>query len=122
MFVIDASERGRVRFVVMDNDEQRRHKVMERNDEKLRQFGKDLRRQEPRDADDTLAGFVGAARCLDKCRASLLGLEGEYQYGCPMDQSFLREAGISKEEFKKFVASGASDEEVEEWLTAQAAK
>ena len=95
---------------------------MERNDQKLRQFGKDLRRQEPRDADETLAGFEGAARCLDKCRASLLGLEGEYQYGCPMDQSFFREAGISKEEFREIVASGASDEEVEEWLTAHAAR
>ena len=95
---------------------------MERNDQKLRQFGKDLRRQEPRDADETLAGFEGAARCLDKCRASLLNLEGEYQYGCPMDQAFFKEAGISKEEFREIVASGASDDEVEEWLTAHAAK
>jgi hypothetical protein len=39
-----------------------------------------------------------------------------------MDQSFFREAGISKEEFREIVASGASDEEVEEWLTAHAAR
>jgi hypothetical protein len=29
---------------------------------------------------------------------------------------FLKEAGITDDEFKKFVATGATDEEVEDWL------
>ena len=33
-----------------------------------------------------------------------------------MDQMFFQEAGIQDEEFKNLVATGASDEEVEEWL------
>jgi hypothetical protein len=53
------------------------------NEEKLKGLAKDLRNEEPRYASKELAGFQGAARCLDKCRASLLGWQGEYQYGCP---------------------------------------
>lgn len=69
-----------------------------------------------------LAGFEGAARCLDKCRATLLGCNGEFRYGCPMDQMFFEEAGIDREEFKAIVATGASDEEVEHWLKEHAGK
>ena len=89
---------------------------MNLNKEKLKPLTTDLREQEPRSANLKLAGYGGAARCLDKCRASLLGCEGEYMFGCPMDQQFFREAGINKEEFRAFVASGASDDEVESWI------
>ena len=51
----------------------------------------------------------------------LLGHEGEFRFGCPMDEEFFREAGVSKSEFKDFVATGASDEEVEEWLKGRVA-
>jgi hypothetical protein len=37
-----------------------------------------------------------------------------------MDQMFFEEAGIGKQEFKSFVATGASDREVEEWLKEHA--
>ena len=90
------------------------------NEEKLKALAKDLRKTEPEHASKKLAGFEGAARCLDKCRASLLGWQGEYQYGCPLDQMFFEEAGIDQEEFKNFVATGASDQEVEGWLKEQA--
>jgi hypothetical protein len=86
------------------------------NEQKLKTLAKDLRKEEPRHVSKRLAGFDGAARCLDKCRATLLGWNGEFQYGCPMDQMFFQEAGINKEEFKSFVATGASDAEVEHWL------
>ena len=86
------------------------------NEQKLRTLAKDLRTDEPRHVSARLAGFEGAARCLDKCRASLLGWQGDYQYGCPMDQMFFREAGIDKDEFKNLVATGAADVEVERWL------
>ena len=61
------------------------------NEQKLKTLAKDLRKEEPRHVSKRLAGFDGAARCLDKCRATLLGWNGEFQYGCPMDQMFFNE-------------------------------
>lgn len=90
------------------------------NKEKLQKLAKDLRKQEPRPASETLAGFEGAARALDKCRASLLGWEGDFRYGCPMDQMFFDEAGITKTQFQEVVSAGASDHEVEQWLQQKA--
>lgn len=92
------------------------------NERKVISLAKDLRKEEPRHASEELAGFEGAARCLDKCRASLAGWQGEYQYGCPMDQMFFEEAGIDKKEFKHFVATGATDAEVEQWLKEHAGR
>jgi len=92
------------------------------NEAKLKTLAKDLRKEEPRHVSKRLAGFDGAARCLDKCRATLLGWNGEFQYGCPMDQMFFQEAGIGKEDFKNFVATGASDSEVEHWLKEHAGR
>ena len=87
---------------------------------KLEQLAKDLREQEPRAAYEKLGGFEMAARTLDKCRASLLGIEGEYRFGCPMDQEFFREAGIERNEFEDLVGTGASDQEVADWVKEQA--
>jgi hypothetical protein len=92
------------------------------NDQKLKGLARDLRKEEPRHASMRLAGFEGAARCLDKCRATLVGWNGEFQYGCPMDQMFFREAAVDKDEFKDFVATGASDHEVEQWLKEHAGR
>lgn len=92
------------------------------NEQKLKTLAKDLRKQEPSHVSKRIAGFEGAARCLDKCRATLLGWNGEFNYGCPMDQMFFEEAGINKDEFKNFVATGASDDEVEQWLKEHAGR
>ncbi|MGN6552919.1 MAG: DUF5069 domain-containing protein [Verrucomicrobiota bacterium] len=86
----------------------------------LKQLAKDLRQEEPRPADLELGGLEGGARVLDKCRATLVGTEGEFQFGCPFDQSFARNAGIDLNEFKDIVATGASDEEVADWLRLNA--
>ncbi len=90
--------------------------------EKVRTLAKDLRKAEPRPAYQEMAGFEMAARCLDKCRATLAGTQGDYTYGCPMDRGFLDEAGISVDQFRDFVATGASDQEVEEWLLQRAGR
>jgi hypothetical protein len=84
--------------------------------EKLKELTRDLRREEPRSAHETLGGEPYAARTVDKCRATLLGINGEYQFGCPMDQHFFEETGINQEEFKGFVGTGASDDEIGEWI------
>lgn len=93
---------------------------MKTNNEALELLAKDLRKQEPRPPDERLGGFQMAARCLDKCRASLLDRQGDFTYGCPMDQQFFQEAGVDRNEFKDFVATGASDEEVAQWIEEHA--
>jgi hypothetical protein len=90
------------------------------NEQKVKGLAKDLRAEEPRHASKRLAGFEGAARCLDKCRATLVGWQGDFRFGCPMDQMFFEEACIAEGEFKAFVATGASDQEVEQWLQEHA--
>lgn len=77
---------------------------------------KDLTKEYPRSPRDTLAGYVIAARMLDKCRAVLAGTAGEYHFDCPLDNQFLGFAGIAANEFKAFVATGATDAEVAAWI------
>ncbi|MDB6124779.1 MAG: uncharacterized protein JWQ71_3772 [Pedosphaera sp.] len=94
---------------------------MKTNIEKVKQYARDLRKEEPRSPGEELGGYELAARCLDKCRATMLGWQGDFQYGCPMDQEFLSTSGIDAEEFKAFVATGASDAEVDGWIRKHAA-
>jgi hypothetical protein len=63
---------------------------------------------------------VIAARALDKCRAEILGWQGEYHYACPLSHYFLDYACIDDQEFKEFVATGATDAEVAEWISKKA--
>ncbi|MGD1089888.1 MAG: DUF5069 domain-containing protein, partial [Verrucomicrobiota bacterium] len=55
---------------------------------------KDLTKEYPRSPRVTLAGYVIAARMLDKCRAAISGTLGEYHFDCPLDRYFLQFAGI----------------------------
>ena len=68
----------------------------------------------PRSPRQTLAGYVLAARAVDKCRAVLAGWEGEYHSNCPLDQRWLKFAEIDYDEFRSFVAAGATDDEIVE--------
>jgi hypothetical protein len=88
--------------------------------DKLKSLAKDLRKDEPRPAHEELGGEQYAARALDKCRASLVGLNGDYTFGCPMDQHFFSDTGIKSEDFQKFVATGATDQQVAEWIEQHA--
>lgn len=93
---------------------------MQKNLDAVKKLAKDLRTEEPRSAEDELGGFPLAARCIDKCRATLVGQQGDYMYGCPMDQKFLRDAGIGAEELKYFVATGATDDQIAHWIEEHA--
>ncbi|MDB6110118.1 MAG: hypothetical protein JWR69_1868 [Pedosphaera sp.] len=92
------------------------------NKEKLRLLAKDLTKNYPRSPRETLAGYVLAARCIDKCRAVLNGTQGEYHYDCPLDKRFLQFAELDPEALKAFVADGATDEEVSRWIGEHAKK
>lgn len=90
------------------------------NQEKVKLLAPDLTKQFPRSPREMLAGYVIAARAVDKCRAVLTGTSGEYHSGCPLDVMLLDFAGITYESFKDFVATGATDGEVAEWITKNA--
>lgn len=88
--------------------------------EKLKSLAKDLTRDFPRSPRETLGGYVLAARMLDKCRATLNQTNGEYHFNCPLDKRILEFTGIDADAFKDFVATGASDQEVGEWIKSHA--
>jgi uncharacterized protein DUF5069 len=83
---------------------------MDKNLEKVKLLARDLRggKQFPRSPRATLAGYVLAARAVDKCRAVLVGWEGEYHSNCPVDQRWLKFAEIDYDDFRSFVATGAT--------------
>jgi hypothetical protein len=61
------------------------------NTDKLKQLALDLRKTPPHSPRDKLGGFVIAARMLDKARANLLGINGEYNfYPCGLGAYFGR--------------------------------
>ena len=82
----------------------------------------DLSNTFPRSPRATLGGYVIAGRTLDKCRAVIACTAGDYHFDCPLDQLFLTFAGISAEDFKAVVATGADDAAVAEWIQANAEK
>ena len=83
-------------------------------------LAKNLSKDYPRSPRETLGGYVIAARTLDKCRATLAGTPGDYHFDCPLDNFFFAFAQISADDFKNFVATGASDEEVAKWIEQKA--
>lgn len=84
--------------------------------EKVKQLARDLRKGPPRSPKETLGGYALAARAVDKCRAVLVGWEGEYFSNCPLDQRWLSFAAIDYHEFRAFVATGAIDQQIGAWI------
>ncbi len=77
---------------------------------------KDLTVEAPRSPYERINGFAILARTIDKCRAVIAGQNGEYHFNCPLDQVLFGWKGIDAEEFKAFVATGATDEEIGNWV------
>jgi hypothetical protein len=87
------------------------------NEEKLKSLARDLRKTPPRSPREVLGDFVIAARMLDKARADLLGINGEYNfYPCGLGAYFWKFTGLDAMKFKEFVATGATDAEVDKWI------
>lgn len=85
----------------------------------VKTLAKDLTKTYPRSPRELLGGYVIAARCADKCRAFLLGLNGDYNYWpCSLAGLLFSFTGITPEQFKEVVASGVTDDELAAWLTA----
>jgi hypothetical protein len=98
--------------------------IMKEDLDKVRLLARDLRddKQYPRSPRETLGGYVLAARALDKCRAALVGWQGEYHSNCPLDQQWLKFAEIDYNAYRSFVSTGATDDEVAAWIGEQAKK
>src|SRR5881275_2154507 len=94
------------------------------NLDKVKLLAPDLRdgKRYPRSPRTTLGGYVLAARAVDKCRAVLVGSEGEYHSNCPLDQRWLKFAEIDYDAFRSVVASGATDQEIADWVGKHAKK
>ena len=85
--------------------------------EKVSALAPDLTKTSPRSPRAPLGIYeVLAARALDKCRAELAGTPGSYHFNCPLDRIFFRFTQIDSEQFKNFVATGATDTEVAAWI------
>jgi Domain of unknown function (DUF5069) len=78
----------------------------------------DLSRVAPRSPRVRLGNYVIAARAVDKCRASLANRAGSYHFNCPIDQAFFRFTKIDASAFQEVVASGASDDDIADWITS----
>ena len=90
------------------------------NEQQLRLLAPDLTQTFPRSPRETLAGYVIAARMLDKCRAVIVGSNGDYHFDCPLDNRFLSFAEIEAAAFRDFVTTGATDPEVAQWINENA--
>lgn len=80
----------------------------------------DLTQRAPRSPRCRLGGYAILPRILDKCRATLAGKNGEYNYDCPMDQHFLNFTGIDAQKLKSEVATGKGDEAILLWIAENA--
>jgi hypothetical protein len=79
---------------------------------------KDLSKCAPKSPRERIGGFVIAGRAIDKCRASLDGTLGNYQFDGLLDNVLFTFKGITAEQFKTAVAAAKTYEEVGDWLQA----
>lgn len=80
----------------------------------------DLTKQPPRSPRVRLGGYAALPRILDKGRATLAGKQGDYKFGCPLDQRFLEFVGIPAAALKKQLATGKGDGEILAWVETNA--
>ena len=83
---------------------------------------KDLLQEPPRSPRQRINGYVLMARMIDKGRATLAGTNGEYHFNCPVDNMLFSFKGVDGDEVRKVLASGASDQEVAEWIESHGAR
>lgn len=84
-------------------------------------LARDLTKQAPRSPRERIGGFVIASRAVDKCRARLAGLLGEYHCDGPLDNMLFNFKGITSAQFQAAVQAATNYEEVGAWLQAHGA-
>ncbi len=86
----------------------------------VKKLAPDLTKGFPHSPHAMLGGYILAKRALDKCRAELAGTIGEYHFDCPLDNMFLGFAELKGSDLRDFVATGADDEAVGQWIEKHA--
>lgn len=79
----------------------------------------DLRKEYPRSPNDSMGYFVLLPRIIDKCRATIAGTNGDYNYDCPLDRQFFDFTGLDSAAFKTLVSEGKTDDEILAWVKEQ---
>ena len=83
---------------------------------------KNLTQEPPRSPRTRLGYYALAARMADKGRATLNGVVGEYHFACPLDQMLFGFKGVQADDVKSLLASGATDEQLIDWLNVHGAQ
>ena len=79
---------------------------------------RDLSKQAPHSPRERIGGFAIACRAVDKFRASLAGVLGEYHYDCPLDNQLFSFKGVTADQFKAAVKVAKNYDDVGIWLLA----
>lgn len=77
---------------------------------------KDLSKEAPRSPRVRLRNYVILARTIDKCRASIAGTLGDYDFNCPLDNILFEFKHVKGEDFKYTVANSEHDDDIALWL------
>jgi len=80
----------------------------------------DLTKRPPRSPRCRLGGYAILPRLLDKGRAEIAGLNGEFNYNAPLDQHIINFLGLDVVALREQLATGKGDGEILEWINANA--
>ncbi len=72
----------------------------------------DLSKKVPRRGREMLGGYAWLARLNDKARAKAAGTLDEYICLCPMDEGFLKLAGVSQTDYLALIGQAKTDAEI----------
>ncbi len=82
----------------------------------------DLTKSYPRSVRDESLGVVQLARAVDKAIATANGLNGEYNYDCPMDKDVFGFLGVDGDALLDVIKHAQSEAEIEAYLKPFVAK
>jgi hypothetical protein len=85
-------------------------------------LAKDLSKEPARSPRIRVGGYAILARMADKGRAFLNGTEGEYSFDCPVDNLLFDFKGVTGEQVRPVLESGATDEAIAEWFDTHGTK
>jgi hypothetical protein len=80
----------------------------------------DLTKRPPRSPRCRLGGYAMLPRMLDKGRAEIAGLNGEFKYDAPVDQHIINFLGLDVAALREQLAAGKGDGEILEWINSNA--
>lgn len=80
----------------------------------------DLAKRPPRSPRCRLGGYAILPRLLDKGRAEIAGLNGEFNFNAPLDQHIINFLGLDVAALREQLAAGKGDGEILEWINANA--